>query len=236
MHPTIKAARIAGAIYLSDILIGPFNLIYVPRALVVNGDGAATAAKILSHETIFRLAILADLFVGVASICLVLALYRLFKDVDRFQSAAMVILGGVIIAPIFFVNSLSWIAALTLVHGAGYLSAFTTQQQQALAMLFLHLHGQGNIVNSVFFGLWLFPFGALVVRSGFIPRFLGYWLILEGVVYVAFAVVSIVAPDYGDAIFTYGQPAFFAEIATMLFLLIKGANVARVSPTAPSMK
>jgi hypothetical protein len=83
--------------------------------------------------------------------------------------------------------------------------------------------------------LWLLPFGALVVKSGFIPRFLGYWLILEGFVYVAFAVVSIVAPDYGDAIFTYGQPVFFAEIAIMLFLLIKGANVTRVPVAAPSM-
>jgi hypothetical protein len=112
------------------------------------------------------------------------------------------------------------------------LSAFTTQQQQSLAMLFLHLHGQGNLVDSVFWGLWLFPLGSLVVKSRFIPRFLGYWLILEGFVYVAFAIVSIVAPDYGDAIFIYGQPVFFAEIAIMLFLLIKGANVPRVSVTA----
>jgi hypothetical protein len=232
MHPTVKAARIAGAIYLSEIIVGPFSLIYVPRALVVGGNAAATAAKISTHETMFKLAILSDLYIGVASICLVLALYRLFKDVDRFRSAAMVILGGVTIAPIFFVNSLNWIAALTLVQGGSSLSALTTDQRQGLAMLFLHLHGQGNIVNSVFSGLWLFPFGSLVVKSGFIPRFLGYWLILEGFVYVAFAVVSIAAPDYGDAIFTYGQPAFFAEIATMLFLLIKGANVARIPPSA----
>jgi hypothetical protein len=228
MHPTVKAARIAGAIYLSEVVVGPFSLIYVPRALVVSGDGAATAARILAHETMFRLAILADLFAGVISIFLTLALYRLFKNVDHFQAVTMVILGGVVVAPIFFLNSLNWLAALTLVHGGSYLSAFTTQQQQALAMLFLHMHGQGNIVNGAFWGLWLFPFGALVVKSGFIPRLLGYWLILEGFVYLAFSVVSIVAPDYGDAIFTYGQPAFFAEIAIMLYLLIRGANVARI--------
>jgi hypothetical protein len=232
MHTTVKAARIAGAIYLCEIVVGPFNLVYIPRALVVSGDATATAAKILAHQTMFELAILSDLFAGVASICLVLALYRLFEDVDRFQAAAMVIFGGLTIAPIFFLNSLNWIAALTLVRGGSYLSAFTTQQQQSLAMLFLHLHGQGNLVDSVFWGLWLFPLGSLVVKSRFIPRFLGYWLILEGFVYVAFAIVSIVAPDYGDAIFIYGQPVFFAEIAIMLFLLIKGANVPRVSVTA----
>jgi hypothetical protein len=124
MHPTVKTARLAGAIYLSEIVVGPFNLIYVPRALFVSGDPTATAANILAHETMFKLAILS------------LALYRLFEDVDRFQAAAMVIFGGLMIAPIFFLNSLNWIAALTLVQGGNYSSAFTTQQQEALAILF----------------------------------------------------------------------------------------------------
>ncbi len=61
MHPTVKAARIAGAVYLSMIITGPFALIYVPTKLIVRGNAAATADNILAHETMFRLAILADL-------------------------------------------------------------------------------------------------------------------------------------------------------------------------------
>lgn len=225
MHPTVKAARVAGAIYLLEVLSGPFSLIYVPNALIVTGNAAATAANILAHETMFRLAILADLFSGVVSIFLMLALYRLLKDVDHYQAVLMVILGGVAVAPIFFLNSLNWIAALALVHGGGFLTVFNTPQQYALAMLFLRLHSEGNVVNEVFWGLWLFPFGLLVMKSGFLPRFLGIWLLVNGFAYLVLSVVSILAPQYQDIAFIIAQPALFGELAIMLFLVIKGANV-----------
>jgi len=225
MHPTVKAARIAGAIYLLEVLSGPFSLIYVPNALIVTGNAAATAANILSHETMFRLAIVADLYGGVVSLALVLALYRLFKDVDQFLAAAMVILGGLMVAPIFFLNSLNWIAALTLVHGSSYLTAFSISQQQALAMLFLHLHSEGNGVNEVFWGLWLLPFGLLVMKSGFIPRLLGIWLLIDGFAYVVLSVMGILAPQYDHIAFLIAQPALLAELAIMLFLVIRGANI-----------
>ncbi len=224
MNPTVKAARVAGAIYLLEVLSGPFGLIYVPNALVVTGNAAATAANILMHETMFRFAILSDLYSGVVSIFLVLALYRLFNDVDHYQAVLMVILGGVVVAPIFFMNSLNWIAALMLVHGAGS-PAFTIAQQDALAMLFVRLHGQGNVVNGLFWGLWLLPFGVLVIKSGFIPRFLGYWLLIDGLAYVALTRIGILAPQYHDIGFLIAQPALFGELAIVLFLVIKGANV-----------
>jgi hypothetical protein len=77
MHPTKKAARIAGAIYLSTAVAAPFSLIYLPRTLIVRGDATATASNILSHETLFRLGIVADLFTSVMFIFLVMALYSL---------------------------------------------------------------------------------------------------------------------------------------------------------------
>ena len=232
MHPTVKAARIAGAIYLLEVVSGPFSLIYVPSVLIVSGNAAATAANIVAHETLFRLAIFGDLFNGVVSIFLMLALYRLLKDVDRDQAVLMVILGGVTVAPIFFLNALNWIAALVLVRGGGFLAAFTTPQLNALAMLFLRLHSQGNVVNGVFWGLWLFPFGLLVMKSGFLPRILGAWLLIDGFAYLALSVVGILAPQYYDRAFLIGQPAFFGEIAILLFLLIRGANVRRLTSAA----
>jgi len=232
MHPTVKAARIAGAIYLLEVLSGPFGLIYVPSVLIVTGNAAATAANILAHETMFRFAILADLWSGVVSIFLMLALYRLLKGVDQYQAVLMVILGGLMVAPIFFFNSLNWIAALALVHGGGFLTQFTTPQLDALAMLFLRLHSQGNVVNEVFWGLWLFPFGLLVMKSGFLPRLLGIWLLIDGFAYVVLSVVGILAPQYQNTAFLFAQPALFAELAIMLYLVIKGANVPPLTAAA----
>src|SRR5712691_2442762 len=90
MHPLKKAARIAGAVYLSMIITGPFSLIYVPSKLIVRGHAAATADNILAHETMFRLAILADLFGSVIFICLGIALYKLLSSVNRTWAGLMV--------------------------------------------------------------------------------------------------------------------------------------------------
>lgn len=124
MHPTDKAARIAGAIYLALVVTAPWRLVYIPGTLFVHGDATATAANIAAHETLFRLGIVTDLLTGVIVIFVVLALYRLFKDVDRSLAALMVILGGLMVAPIYFLNTVNDAAALLLVRGADFLSVF----------------------------------------------------------------------------------------------------------------
>src|SRR6266436_3527565 len=158
MHPLKKAARIAGAIYLSMVVTGPFSLIYVPSKLIVRGNAAATAENILAHETMFRLAILADLVGQVIFICLAIALYRLLSGVNKIWAVLMVAL-VLVSAAVGFVNTLNDIAALTLFRGADFLAVFNEPQRDALGMLFLRLHGQGIVINELFWGLWLVPFG-----------------------------------------------------------------------------
>ncbi len=226
MHSIDKAARIAGAVYLVGIIVGPFSLIYVPNVLFVTGNAAATASNILTHEALFRLAIAGDLLNGLIGLFVSLALYRLFRGVNQNLALLVVILGGLIPAVIFFINSLNWAAALILVHPDQFLTVFTRLQQYALAMVFLRLHSQGNVVNELFWGLWLFPFGALVMRSGFLPRLLGVWLIVGGFAYVIFSLTGLLLPQYSGAVFAISQPAFLGEVAIVLWLLIKGANVA----------
>ncbi len=72
-------------------------------------------------------------------------------------------------------------------------------------MFFMRLHSEGNVVNGVFWGLWLFPFGFLVYKSGFIPRFLGIWLVIEGFAYCAFSLVSILARTTATPRFSSGS-------------------------------
>ena len=76
----------------------------------------------------------------------------------------------------------------------------------------------------VFAGLWLLPLGVLVIRSGFIPRFLGYWLLLAGVSWLVQSIVPIVLPQYSDVVSNVGFVPDLGEIAFLLWLLVMGAK------------
>lgn len=235
MHPTHKAARTAGAMYLSMIFTAPFSLIYVPSKLIVRGDATATAANILAHETLFRVAIFADLVGQVLFICLGVALYRLLSDVSR--NWALLMVGFVLVsAAVGFLNALNNIAALFLFRGGEFLSVFDTAQLNALGMLFVRLHSHGMFIDEIFWGVWLFPFGLLVFRSGFLPRVIGVWLIINCFGYVALSVIALFFPSSYNIAFKVLQPVLFGELAIMLWLLIKGAKLPAVELTPVEMK
>jgi hypothetical protein len=225
MDPTVKAARVAGATYLLLVFTAPLRLMYIPRTLFVRGNATATASNIAAHEWLFRFGIVGDLLTGVIAIFLTLALYRLFKGVDQDLARLMVILGGLMVTPIYFVNTVNDAAALLLVRGADFLAVFDKPQRDALAMLFLRLHHGGVVANELFWGLWLFPFGLLVYRSRFLPRILGVWLIINGFAYLAVSFTGLLFPQYEEMVFNSAFPALLGELAIMLWLLIKGARV-----------
>ena len=224
MSSTHNPGRVAGFLYLLLAVAAPFRLIYIPGKLFVQGNATATANNIAARELLFRLGIVTDLFCGTILIFLVLALYRLFKGVDRNLAVLMVILGGVLPATIDFLNVLNDAAALMLVRGAGFLSVFEKPQRDALAMLFLSLHEQEIVAAEILWGLWLFPLGTLVYRSRFLPRFLGVWLMINGFAYLASSVTGLLFPRYEDMVSNITFPALLGEIAFLLWLLIKGAK------------
>ena len=225
MLSTRNPGRVAGLWYLLLVLIGPLRLIYIPNKLFVHGDAATTASNIAAHEWLFRFGMAADLVGAVILIVMTLAFYRLFKGVDQHLAVLVVILGGVMPALLYLVNVASDAATLTLVRDGDFSSAFDKPQRDALAMLFLRLRDHQTTAAEILWGAWLFPLGMLVYRSRFLPRFLGVWLVINGVTYVALSLTGVLVPQYQDKVFTFGQPAFFAEIAFMLWLVIKGAKL-----------
>jgi hypothetical protein len=223
MHPTVKAARIAGAIYLSMVFTAPFTLLYIPGKLIVRGDANATASNILAHETMFRLAILGDLVSAVIFICLGVALYRLLSAVNNTWAILMLVF-VVVSSTVGFLNTLNNIAALIFFRGEKFLSVFDKPHRDALGYLFIRLQSQGVFINELLWGLWLFPFGLLVFRSGFLPRFIGVWLMINCFGYVVLSLIAQFAPPLYSAAFRWAQPVLFGELAIMLWLLIKGAR------------
>lgn len=224
MHPTVKQARVAGWLYVLMGAPAPFALIYLPNKLVVPGNATATAANLLASEALFRLGIVAELTSATFFVLLVFALYRLLKNVNEHHARLMV---GLVLASVAvtFVGVVNNLAALTFASGSDFLSAFDKPQRDAMAMLFLRLHGQGTTVNQIFWGLWLVPLGMLVMRSDFIPRILGVLLIVDGIAYVIGSLTWLLVPAYGRVVFNASLPAYLGELWIMLWLLIKGAKV-----------
>jgi len=227
MNSTKNPGRCAGLLYVLMSIIGFFAMGYVPSKLIVHGNATATANNIAASETLFRLGIAGELIGQAGFIFVALALYDLLKGVNRRHASLMVIL-IVVSIPIAFLNELNSFAALVLVRGADFLSIFDKPQRDALAMLFLNLHGRGFVVAEIFWGLWLLPLALLVYKSRFLPRFLGVWLALAGFAWVILSLTGTLLPQYQDKVDSYCQPAFFGEIALMLWLLIRGAK-----PQAP---
>ena len=224
MTSTRQQARAAGRLYLLLALTAPLGLLYVPGKLIVSGNATATADNIRTSEGLLRMGIASELIHQIIAVFLVLALYRLFRAVDETLAKLTVILGALVSVPIMFVNVLNNVAALVLVSGADFLSVFEKPQLDALAYLFVRLHSQGITVASVFWGLWLFPFGMLVIRSGFIPRVLGVLLMIAGVGYLASSFATLVLPEYASLVSEIALPLEFLELPIIFWLLIWGAR------------
>jgi hypothetical protein len=166
---------------------------------------------------------LAETLGSVIFIGLGLVLYRLFDGVDSHrarQLLALVLVSSALglVAVVF--NA----AALLVFRGGNPFASFDAHTREAIGMLLIRAHGQANGINQMYWGLWLLPFGWLVVRSRFLPRWLGYWLLLDGVAWVIASVTWFLAPSYSDALFRYFQPVFMAELAALFWLLIFGAK------------
>jgi hypothetical protein len=226
-----RNARIAGLLYLLIAIAGPFNLIYVPGKLLVRGDAIQTVGNILAHQSLYRI----DLAVGLVSnlifLFLALALYRLFKDVSQPLAAVMAIL-VIVQIPQGYVTQLLQFGALELARGADYLSVLDTTQRNGFAMLCLNLSYKASVFSEIFWGIWLFPLGMLVIRSGFIPRFLGFWLLANGAAYVALSLVGLLLPQMADLLNKILFPVLFGELAFLLWLLVVGAKPRLAAKTA----
>lgn len=226
---TPRTARSIGLLYLITMLPAPLNLVYLPSHFLVSGDAAATAQRIASAEMVYRLCVLAGLWSSVLFIFLAFSLSNLFRNVDRKQARLLV--GLVLVSSaIALVNLINDLAPLVLLSGADYFAAFSKPQLDALVMGFLRLRGIGLGINSVFWGLWLLPFGLLVMKSGFMPRWIGVLLVIGCVGYLIQALTAVLWPAYVHTVFNLTIPLVGpGEISAITWLLVRGNRV----PIAP---
>ncbi len=226
-----KSARVAGFLYLLMVVSGLFSLIYAPGKLVVPDNASATAARILASESFYRINMVNGLVGTILFLVVAMALYHLLKDVNRQYAAAMVILVAVQ-TPLGVLSVMNQIAALDALHAHAFWSAFGQPQREALAMSLFDPANRTTTAIEVLWGLWLIPLAILVYRSGFLPRFLGVWLWINGLVYVVMSCSGLMWPQYSNTLKSIAFPAMLGEPALALWLAIVGARPKAAAPAA----
>lgn len=229
MDTTKRDATTAGLLYLLLVVVAPLRLVYIPSQLFVGDDMAATAANIASHAGLFRLGILSDLFCATLEVFLTLALFRLFKDVDRRAAVLMAVL-GLMPVPLYFVNVFNDVAVAHLLLGPAPVAGFDAAQVTSLVGLAFRLHDAGINMLQIFWGAWLFPLAALAWKSRLIPRFVAAWLAVNGVAYLALSATGLAAPSWNGTVSLLALPAQLGEVAFVACLLWRGIRSRRATP------
>lgn len=224
MTSTTTLARQAGTLYFLFMVVAICSEFLYPQ-IVVSGDAAATARNIAADEFLYRGGILLGLVTHLIFLFLVVRLYTLFESVDRGLAMLMVVLVAVGVAAAL-TNTLGRFAPLSFAGSAEHLTAFTSAQREALAMASISTRRLGNVVPMMFWGLWLFPFGLLVIRSNYFPRVLGWLLFVAGTAYCISSVAGFLWPTYRGAMFRYMTPLYMGEVPIIFWMMIKGARPA----------
>jgi len=212
-------ARLAGSLYLVLIITGAFSIIYIPSTLIVWSDASATVSNISNSEFLFRLGIVSGLISNVIFLVLPFVLYRLLKPVNKTMAGLMALL-AVISIPLGLIGLSNLFDVLTLLGSSDYLNMLEAEQLQIQVMLSLASYNNGLHVATVFWGLWLFPFGYLVYKSGFLPRILGIFLMAGCFGYlIEFFALSLWPISYrATGISTFIHiPSAIGEIGTLGF-------------------
>jgi hypothetical protein len=200
-------------LYLLWFIFGMFSLVYVPSTLIVPANAATTASNIASNEFLFRGGIVGSLITQLIFIFAVLLLYKLFEKVNKTQSLLMVVL-ALVSVPIAMLNTLNRVAAL--------LSVGNPEQM----MFFLNLNAQGQVIASIFWGLWLFPLGYLIYKSKYFPKLVGIAVIMGGIGYVLDFFVKLLLPSL-EVLLSISELLVWGEVVFLGWLVIKGAKLSK---------
>jgi hypothetical protein len=190
------------------------------------GSSQTVLARLASHQTQFALALALSAIGFAAWVVLGVLLYKLMSSAGRISGLFMVIfvVAGTAMNLIALSKLLPLLSPVGSDMGAGVLTAVVQRYRHLLQLA------------QLFSGLWLVPFGWLVLRSQVAPGLLGICLLVGGLFWLmqfalafepslgqmmAFRVASTVTGIAG---------VVGGEFGICLWLLIKGARELRTDP------
>lgn len=220
-----QLARIAGGLYLLNIVAGFIAIGVVPAILFVEGNAAATLHNIQANEMLYRLSLAIHLVPIMCNVPLVVILYELLKGVNK-RLALMMVFYSIVGTAVESANLLHQFTPLVLLNSAQ--GVLTADQMQALAYTPLRLQTFGYDIQQVIYAGYLLAAGYLVFRSTFLPRVIGILLAIGAVSYLIYSFASFISPEFAARLVPYIQlPSLVGEGSLSLVLLAIGVNVQR---------
>jgi len=217
-------ARIGGWMYLVIIVAGGLDEGVVRSGLIVHGDAAATAQKIMASERLFRISIAGDLVMHILDIPLMLIFYVLLRPISKTLSL-FGLLFNIVQTAVLAINKVNLLTTLTLLSGASFLKTVDPHQLQAMAFLSINVHEDGFGIGLVFFGFRCLVVGYLMFRSGYFPRGLGVLQVIAGLSYIINSFSLILSPPFASAMFPWILlPALVGELSLCLYMIVVGVN------------
>ena len=220
-----RYARIAGVAMLLSIVFGLLGEMILPDRIVVARDPAATAANILGNPMLFRLTFAAYLVEALCDIALCVFFYILLEPVDK-RLALLSAFFGIASMVMYAVGQSSFFASYLVLGDSPGMTSFSTDQRNALAYLALRIAGTIGWLFLCLYGIASMIRGYLIARSGYLPKLLGILFIIGGACFFLRSATYLLAPKYSSPILLL--PMALAGIPTMLWLLFRGIDPARV--------
>jgi len=220
MNSIYKTARMAGLLYLLTILTSVIANMFGKFVFV---DAPVTVNHIMAHESQFLIGFVISLFSYVLFLLAAWYLYVLLEPVGKKMALLFLVLnlGGF---AILVLNHLNLFSSVLLLSGADYLKVFQPDQLQAQAILFVDLFKNGSTIAQIPYGVWLFPLGYLVYKSGFLPKILGILLIADCFGLLIYVCQRFLLPSYDVISYTCMAVSFIAEVSLALWLSIKAVK------------
>jgi Domain of unknown function (DUF4386) len=215
-YPLVNTARTTGLLYLGLAITGAVGFLLIRPRLYDPDDPTATLTNLVENEQLARVGIALEIGIALTQALAALWFYRLFRSVDAFAAGAIAVFG--------VVNAVVILSSAAVVATALEVSLDPVDGGASNAQLMYIVSDNLWEVGALFFGLWLIPMGWCVLRSRWMPRLLGWVLVVGGAGYVLSAFVAYLAPDFGIVADALTFPATVGEFWMIGYLLVRGVN------------
>ncbi|MBL8346845.1 MAG: DUF4386 domain-containing protein [Rubrivivax sp.] len=212
-----------------------FGEAYVRGSLLVGESAAKTASNLIESNLLYRIGLATDLLTFTGVVVLVWALYQLLSEVDR-RLATLALMFRLVELGVHFSAIGLGMVALSLLAGGEYTQGFAAPELHGLVGVALRAQMAGLGIGFIPLGLGSASFALLLLRSGYVPKFLAGWGVFASLLLAAYSFGVVLSPNTSDYFYVGMLPMFIYEVSLGVWLLSKGVPASARSEPFPSLK